>query len=428
MLSRVSFAPAARATWIGRSSVSRYMARPLHVHSFDRKTISVSDPSFGTNGQPVAFHNVFLRDADAQFVDRSTRQKDFSTGQISSDIAAEHVQVNNNSDILEVKWNDGVASQYPKHFLTRYSSVPQRREYRFLDQSSNWGEPKLSDIYTCSYKDYMEQDAVFADTLQQLHRTGLVFIKDIPRPEDLEEIPVEKIARRVGYIKQSFYGQSWDVISTPEAINVAYTSVYLPLHMDLLYYESPPGVQLLHVVDNTTKGGESVFADSFSAARYVLDKDPIAYDALTRIPLTFHYPHQTHHYYYQRPLIVEDTNSPIDPSTGRPSNLQVVNYSPPFQGPLDALSTQTDISDQDLDAFVRGLKLFEEYIENPANQLELHTPENTCMVFMNRRILHGRREFSAPSGKRFFKGTYLDIDTVYSKLRTVSNKYPDNVN
>ena len=40
--------------------------------------------------------------------------------------------------------------------------------------------------------------------------------------------------------------QTFDVISTPKPINVAYSTVGLDFHMDLIYYESPPGLQFLH--------------------------------------------------------------------------------------------------------------------------------------------------------------------------------------
>jgi len=34
----------------------------------------------------------------------------------------------------------------------------------------------------------------------------------------------------------------------PNPINVAYTSVQLQCHMDLVYYEAPPGIQLFHSI------------------------------------------------------------------------------------------------------------------------------------------------------------------------------------
>ena len=39
--------------------------------------------------------------------------------------------------------------------------------------------------------------------------------------------------------------QTFDVVATPKPINVAYSSVNVHFHMDLVYYESPPGLQLL---------------------------------------------------------------------------------------------------------------------------------------------------------------------------------------
>lgn len=42
--------------------------------------------------------------------------------------------------------------------------------------------------------------------------------------------------------------QKFDVVSTPDPINIAYSSVHLDLHMDLAYYESPPGLQVFNCV------------------------------------------------------------------------------------------------------------------------------------------------------------------------------------
>lgn len=36
------------------------------------------------------------------------------------------------------------------------------------------------------------------------------------------------------------------MVSTDNPINIAYSNMALELHQDLPYYESPPGVQLLH--------------------------------------------------------------------------------------------------------------------------------------------------------------------------------------
>jgi len=331
------------------------------------------------------------------------------------------VMKQNGQSILRVRWNDGLESVYSKQFLKNYLDSGSQRYSRYLDTADMvfWNEPKVYDIAQISYDDYMSSAEQFKYGLRHVHKYGLIFVTGIPKQESSEKkMIVKNIAERIGYIKQTFYGSSWDVISVPNPKNIAYSSVYLPLHMDLLYYESPPGIQLLHVIENSTRGGESVFADSFAAALHVLKTNPEAYDALTRIPISFHYDHPDCHYYHQHSLITEDKYGPIDKNTGRRA-IKFVNYSPPFQAPLDALATDESVSDNDFELFMQGLKIFEEYIENPRNQIECRMEEDTCMIFCNRRILHGRRAYEESSGRRFFKGTYLDIDSFYSTLRTI---------
>ena len=55
------------------------------------------------------------------------------------------------------------------------------------------------------------------------------------------------------------------------------------------YYESPPGLQLLHALrfDTSVVGGHSTFLDSHAIANELRIRDPEAFDVLTRVPATF---------------------------------------------------------------------------------------------------------------------------------------------
>ncbi|VVT44094.1 uncharacterized protein SAPINGB_P000299 [Magnusiomyces paraingens] len=351
-------------------------------------------------------------------------------------------------DALLVSWADGHTSLFPSTFLARYRGRDAARNFRATNRpyvswdtlSSRPEGVSVADIPRVDYFDYMYHDHDVYRAVKGLHEVGLVFVENIPDQEDVIngtnpgsppfdiadgcKVLVEEIGKRIGgYIKETFYGKSWNVVSVPEATNVAYTSVYLPLHMDLLYYESPPGVQLLHIVRNSTVGGESLFADSFAAAHHVYLTDKDAYNALKTVPLTFHYDNAGEHYYKQRPMVVEDpSGATIDSPSGPLPALTTVNYSPPFQGPLDSLVSGSFTSDQ-ADALRRGIALFEEYINDPTHRIEVKMRENTCMLFLNRRILHARNQFDQMSGTRWFRGTYLDLDAYQSKLRTLSRRY-----
>lgn len=458
-----------------RNSVSSFSTKAFNLQqvvkivNYDAKSITLKGLNPSDPKEDTRFLNFFLRDACLSNVsiDQSTKQKTFSTGEIPSDIGIKLATIDEKTGALNILWNKNLErhnieadesspphiSSYPFEFLRSYSSLKNARDKRYLDQPyQSWDsfsklDPSL--IPRIDYKDYMTNDSAVYKAVKSLHDFGLVFVENIPKQENiivketsepvtLEEgaalkkpldikpgapVLVETIGERIGYIKRTFYGNSWNVISIPDAKNVAYTSVYLPLHMDLCYYESPPGIQLLHIIQNSTVGGESLFADSFAAVNYVFEKDPEAYKAMKKVPITYHYDNDGFHYYYTRPMVIEDeygTDIPTDPSS-KPTyprkHLKVVNYSPPFQGPLDSATLSEFISEEEIEAFQRGLKLFEEYIQNKKHQIEVKMAENTCMLFMNRRILHARNEFDQMSGSRWFRGTYLDLDSYQSKLR-----------
>lgn len=81
----------------------------------------------------------------------------------------------------------------------------------------------------------------------------------------------------------------FDVNFQPDAINVAYTKNFLPLHVDLAYLESPPGIQLLHCLRNDPQvdGGESILLDGWAVAQSMKKHYPLHFKTLSEIPATF---------------------------------------------------------------------------------------------------------------------------------------------
>ena len=64
----------------------------------------------------------------------------------------------------------------------------------------------------------------------------------------------------------TFYGHHWELRYEEGAQNLAYSALALSWHQDLLYFEAPPGVQLLHCLVQADLGGETIFLDGVSAA------------------------------------------------------------------------------------------------------------------------------------------------------------------
>ncbi len=73
---------------------------------------------------------------------------------------------------------------------------------------------------------------------------GIVLLKNVPTELGM----VGEVAKLIAPIQTTIYGDIFNVISTPKPINIAYSSEELGWHMDLMYYESPPGLQYLHCI------------------------------------------------------------------------------------------------------------------------------------------------------------------------------------
>ncbi|ODV98205.1 hypothetical protein PACTADRAFT_48005 [Pachysolen tannophilus NRRL Y-2460] len=422
------------------SKYSNLVSSPIKIKDYNSSYISIefqdSDGSNVTN-----FSNFFLRDSCSLHnisIDPSSGQKLFTTGKIPTDIKPAKepliVQSENGDFFLKIQWDEvgliGKESLYSADFLKKYSVFEKRRRGKvFYQDKLFWDHQaisKASQEINFNYKDYMDNENDFFCALKSINKYGLCFINNIPQQlfnsGSSNEWFIEKIANRIGYIRETFYGKLFDVKSIPDAKNIAYTNNFLPLHMDLLYYEAPPGLQLLHSIKNKTFGGENIFADSFHAATYIKEKDPQAFLALTTIPIAYQYHNDGEFYYYERPLIVE--HDTVDYSTGS-QIIKEVNYSPPFQAPFESGSVVEGKGDL-LKDYIRGIKLFENFINDPTNQYQLKMQENSCVIFDNRRVLHSRNAFEYGESKdqqeRWLKGCYLDTDTFMSRLRVYHEK------
>lgn len=344
--------------------------------------------------------NIFLRDSCMchKCVDPSSTQKSFNTGDLDPATRPSALRVINNS--LEIIWEkDNHRSVFPARFLANYATPQTAISTRFDDRLAHpWNKNKIqSTPISTDFKKYMSTDASVHEVVENLANYGIAFIENCPAGPQAEGV-LKKITERVGPLKNTFYGPTWNVRSVQDAKNVAYTSTNLDLHMDLLYYESPPGLQFLHCLENQVPGGSSVFVDSFAIAEKMRTDFSVEFDVLCSYKVDFKYENDGLHYHQSRPTIVlnEDTKA-----------IEYVNYSPPFQGILNPEGVQE---------YHRAISIFAKLIAANEARHELVLREGQCVVFNNRRTLHARRAFGA--GKRWLKGSYTDIDALWSKYRT----------
>ncbi|XP_072030883.1 2-(trimethylamino)ethylphosphonate dioxygenase-like isoform X2 [Amphiura filiformis] len=246
------------------------------------------------------------------------------------------------------------------------------------------------------YKDISSCKKSFFRWLQCLDVYGIALVMNVPT----ELRQVAKVAELIAPVQNTLYGEIFDVVATDEPINVAYSTAPLGYHMDLMYYESPPGLQLLHCLrfDDSAHGGESLFLDVFHSATEFRRQYPHHFDTLTRVPVTFHKNHFERErpaaYMYQRPHIT------VNPQ----GQMTSVAWSPPFEGPLK-------VREEDVEPYYEAYHTFAAVLENSPIQVEHRMRTGQCIIFNNRRILHARRKFTLHNGEqRHYQGCYVNID------------------
>lgn len=327
--------------------------------------------------------------------DPHSKQRNFRTTQIPNDIKPTEFEVEGRT--LRITWNDGHKSEWNVNYLV--SPIP----WTLPPQPYIWTRGVMTKRqHWISFEDYMGDDEKFATAMRDLQHLGLIFVKDIPESREM----VEKIATRMGPLRDTFYGKTWDVRTVPEATNVAYTSQFLGFHMDLMYMDQPPGYQLLHCLENSCDGGESLFSDTFNAARILKSRNVSDFQNLTNLQLSYEYNHDNAQYFRRR-LVFEK-----EKTTDR---LEHVNYSPPFQGPIPQLTDPKAL---------QSLKKFEEILENEESIFELKLNPGECVIFNNRRVAHARRDFNTATGSRWLAGAYVDSDALRSCFAVNRRKRP----
>jgi alpha-ketoglutarate-dependent taurine dioxygenase len=244
------------------------------------------------------------------------------------------------------------------------------------------------------YDEFMKGSDTFWQTILDLSNLGLVFLKNVPHDEN----SIVDITTRIANIQETFYGRTFDVRAKPDAENVAYTSGYLGLHQDLLYLQSPPAIQLLHCMENSCNGGESLFSDGLFAGKLLhLQASPII-ESLARVAVPYHYEKHGYFYRQKRSLFQRARNG----------SLAGVYWSPPFQNQFPSVAV-------DARAWLEAAKLFDGLINDPDAMYEMKMEPGECVLFDNTRIMHGRNQFDVGGGSRWLRGAYISREDFVSR-------------
>ena len=211
------------------------------------------------------------------------------------------------------------------------------------------------------------------------------------------------VAGRIGFLRETNFGKTFEVINKPDPNNLAYTSAALPLHTDLPNQEVPPGYQFLHCLANEATGGGSIFADGFAMAEDLRHDDPEAFRLLCEVPIPLRFHDADADIRVHEPVITLD----------RAGAVIEIRYNAHLAGIFDMAG---DV----MVRYYRAYRAFMAKTREARYRLTLRLGAGEMVVFDNRRVLHGRDAFDPSTGFRHLHGCYVDRGEFASRLRLLA--------
>ena len=298
---------------------------------------------------------------------------------------------------LSVRWSDGHRSRYPLAWLAQEPDGDGRSEAgKRLWQAADFAAGIPEADWDAYLGDPVEQAAVLGAVL----RSGFAVLRGVPAVEG----QVLAVARTFGYVRETNYGELFDVRVEADPNNLAFTSAAIAPHSDNPYRDPVPTLQLLHCLDNSAVGGDSGLVDGFRAAALLREEAPEDFARLTRTLVPFVFRDRGTELRADRPLIGLD-------ALGR---IREVRFNNRSIGALRLPATE-------LDAFYAAYRRFAAITLRPELQLRFRLGPGDCLIFDNVRLLHARTAFEQ-NGGRHLQGCYADLDSLASAFAVLNRR------
>ena len=356
-----------------------------------------------SDGEESKFNYMWLRDNCPSAHDKDSRHRMFNILNISTEINPKKFNVTNDGD-LQIEWSEGNhISLYNRKWL-RENCYTIKNNKKYVSPYELWDSSleKNLDSVIIDHNEIMETEKGLIKWLELLHYKGIAIIRGAPT-EDKSALPV---LNKISHTRETFFKTPFEVINIPKPNNSAYTSHALRNHMDLPWFENPPGYQFLHCLINSAKGGDSSAVDAFAVADFLRKEEKDVFEILVNIPLKFRDKD------YTQEAIRSVYGTAI--SLTKDGDYNDVRYS---IATLDTLDCHPDLMDKVYKAHHR----FGNLLHDKKFQINFRLQPGDIFCFNNRRLLHGRTEFDPNSGNRHLQGYYMDRDEIIGRLHYLKN-------
>jgi gamma-butyrobetaine dioxygenase len=328
--------------------------------------------------------------------DPRSHQKLFQPVDLPSEIAI--TEIHEARDTITVTFSpDGHRSVFPREWLVAQRAAPSSRPREL------WRGVDLDDtVGRAEWSTYLSDDLERLRVLRGVERMGFAILRGTPTTERT----VLEVARTFGFVRETNYGELFDVRVEAEPTNLAFSALAISPHTDNPYRDPVPTMQLLHCLENSVSGGESGLVDGILAANILRDEHPEFFRVLSRTPVTFAWSDDNNVLSATRPIIELDER-------GRLRSVRLNSRS------MQALRLDFD----DVVSYYDAYRAFFDIVTDPDLMYAFRLDAGDCLLFDNTRLLHSRTAFDAsPSGHRHLQGCYADLDGLASTVAVLERR------
>jgi len=351
-----------------------------------------------SDGEKSNFNFLWLRDNCPTAHDKDSRHRMFNILEISTNIEPKTYKINNEGK-LEIEWSEGNHTSFYEQEWLRKNCYTINNNKEYVSPYQLWDSSLQKNLksITIEHGEIIGSDEGLIKWLELLHYKGIAIVKNAPTEKE-SAFPV---LNRISHTRETFFKTPFEVINVPKPNNSAYTAHGLRNHVDLPWFENPPGYQFLHCLINSAKGGDSSVVDAFTVANYLKNNEKEIFETLVNVPLKFRDKDYTQvsHRSFHAPAI----------SLTKDGDYNDIRFS---VATMDALDCHPDVMEKVYKAHHR----FGNLLHDDKFVVKFRLEAGDIFCFNNRRLLHGRTEFDPNSGHRHLQGYYMDRDEIIGRL------------
>ena len=351
-----------------------------------------------SDGEESKFNFMWLRDNCPTAHDKNSRHRMFNILNVSDKLNPKKYVVNSDGK-LEIEWSEGDHTSYFDQKWLRENCYTLKHKAIYISPYTLWNNELQNNLNSIiiDHDEIISSDEGLIKWLELLHKQGIAIVKNSPTEKE-SAFPV---LNRISHTRETFFKTPFEVINIPKPNNSAYTAHELRNHMDLPWFENPPGYQFLHCLINAAEGGDSSAVDGFAVSEYLRQNEKEIFDTLVNVYLKFRDKDYTQvlHRSFHAPAI----------SLNKDGDYNDIRFS---VATMDALDCHPD----EMEKVYNAHRRFGNLLHDDNFQIKFRLEPGDIFSFNNRRILHGRTAFDPNSGHRHLQGYYMDRDEIIGRL------------